>query len=201
MAGQRTIIACSCEDTIALDPDAIARGCRGASVTTAHQLCRAELDRFRAIAAAGGPVTVGCTQEAPLFAEVAGELSAAPQVAFANIRETAGWSADAGTAGPKIAALLAAAAEPMPPVPFVSLDSDGVILIYATHGGSGRLSGAEVHGETGYLYRVRGGKVSQVGFFSGREEALEAASLPEWSDPQNGSIAAAVTRRRFRHRR
>ena len=63
---------------------------------------------------------------------------------------------------------------------------DGVILIYATHGGSGRLSGAEVHGETGYLYRVRGGKVSQVGFFSGREEALEAASLPEWSDPQNG---------------
>jgi ferredoxin len=129
MADQRTIIACSCEDTIALDPDAIARGCRGASVTTAHQLCRAELERFRA-AAAGGPVTVGCTQEAPLFAEVAGELSAAPRVAFANIRETAGWSADADAAGPKIAALLAAAAEPMPPVPFVSLDSDGVILIY-----------------------------------------------------------------------
>ena len=128
MADQRTIIACSCEDTIALDPDAIARGCRGASVTTAHQLCRAELERFRAAAAAGGPVTVGCTQEAPLFAEVAG--AAAPRVAFANIRETAGWSADAGAAGPKIAALLAAAAEPMPPVPYVSLDSDGVILIY-----------------------------------------------------------------------
>jgi ferredoxin len=129
MADQRTIIACTCEDSIALDPDAIARGCRGASVITAHQLCRVELERFRA-AAAGGPVTVGCTQEAPLFAEVAGELSAAPRVAFANIRETAGWSADADAAGPKIAALLAAAAEPMPPVPFVSLDSDGVILIY-----------------------------------------------------------------------
>ncbi len=60
------------------------------------------------------------------------------------------------------------------------LDS-GAVLIFATHGGHGRLSGAEVHGETGYLYRVRDGKISQVGFFSGREEALEAASLPEWS--------------------
>ena len=57
----------------------------------------------------------------------------------------------------------------------------GVVLIFATHGGRGRLSGAEVRGETGYLYRVRDGKVTQVGFFASREEALEAASLPEWS--------------------
>ena len=71
-----------------LDTDAVARGCRGASVTSAHQLCRAEIERFRATAAAGGPITVGCTQEAPLFAEVAGELSAAGPIAFANIRET-----------------------------------------------------------------------------------------------------------------
>ena len=32
--------------------------------------------------------------------------------------------------GPKMAALLAAAAEPMPPVPVVNLESEGVILIY-----------------------------------------------------------------------
>jgi ketosteroid isomerase-like protein len=63
------------------------------------------------------------------------------------------------------------------------LDS-GVIFVFATHGGKGRLSGAEVHSETGYLYRVRNGRVSQVGFFSGRNEALEAAMLPEWSDPE-----------------
>ena len=61
---------------------------------------------------------------------------------------------------------------------------NGVIFIFAAHGGYGRLSGAEVHGQTGYLYRVRNGKVSQVGFFSGRQEALEAASLPEWSEPE-----------------
>jgi ketosteroid isomerase-like protein len=63
------------------------------------------------------------------------------------------------------------------------LDS-GVILIFATHGGRGRMSGVEVRGETGYLYRVEGGKVSQVGFYSDREEALAAAALPEWSGAQ-----------------
>jgi ketosteroid isomerase-like protein len=63
------------------------------------------------------------------------------------------------------------------------LDS-GVIFILATHGGRGRMSGAEVRGETGYLYRVRGGKVSQVGFYADREEAVEAAALPEWSGAQ-----------------
>ena len=63
------------------------------------------------------------------------------------------------------------------------LDS-GVILIFATHGGRGRRSGAEVRGETGYLYRVRKGKVSQIGFYAGREEALEAAALPQWSEAQ-----------------
>jgi ferredoxin len=47
-----------------------------------------------------------------------------------DTRETAGWSHDAAAAGPKIAALIAAAAEPLPPVPFVTLDSDGVVLIY-----------------------------------------------------------------------
>jgi ferredoxin len=47
-----------------------------------------------------------------------------------DTRETAGWSHDAGAAGPKMAALIAAAAEPLPPVPVVTLNSDGVLLIY-----------------------------------------------------------------------
>jgi ferredoxin len=41
-----------------------------------------------------------------------------------------GWSDDAAAAGPKMAALLAAAAEPLPPIPFVTLESNGVALIY-----------------------------------------------------------------------
>jgi len=125
MAEKRTILVCSCEDTMPLDTGAIERGCRGATVATAHQLCRVELERLRA-ATASGAVTVGCTQEAPLFAEVAGERA----IALANVRETAGWSTDAAAAGPKMAALLAIAAEPMPEVPFVTLSSEGVVLIY-----------------------------------------------------------------------
>ena len=120
------ILICSCEDTMPLDGSAVGRGCRGAEVATARQLCRAELEKFRAAAAGGGPLIVGCTQETPLFSEVAGGAD----VTYANIRETAGWSKDAHATGPKMAALLAAAAEPAPEVPFVSLSSEGVILIY-----------------------------------------------------------------------
>ena len=46
------------------------------------------------------------------------------------MRETAGWSSQAADAGPKMAALLAAAAEPTPEVPFVTLTSEGVVMIY-----------------------------------------------------------------------
>src|SRR4051812_6147079 len=151
MAEKRTILVCSCEDTMPLDADAISRGCRGAQVKTANQLCRAEIERFRNAVAGVGDVVVGCTQEAPLFSEVAAGQAAA--LSFANVRETAGWSADAASAGPKMAAalgggpaagwaadaasagpkmaaLLAVAAEPAPEVAFVSMESEGVALIY-----------------------------------------------------------------------
>jgi ferredoxin len=120
------ILICSCEDTMPLDASAVQRGCRGAEVLTAHQLCRAELEKFRAAAESGAPLIVGCTQEVPLFSEIAGDAA----VTYANIRETAGWSKDGAAAGPKMAALLAAAAEPAPELAFVNLTSDGVILIY-----------------------------------------------------------------------
>ena len=57
------ILICSCEDTMPLDGSAVGRGCRGAEVATARQLCRAELEKFRAAAAGGEPLIVGCTQE------------------------------------------------------------------------------------------------------------------------------------------
>jgi ferredoxin len=132
---QHTIILCSCEDTMPLDAAAVRRACRNAKIETARQLCRAEIGRFQAAVAAGAPLAVGCTQEAPLFAETAkdsktldGNIRAS--LTFVNVRETAGWSSQAAGAGPKMAALLAAAATPMPPVPFVTLSSEGVIMIY-----------------------------------------------------------------------
>src|ERR1043165_2413963 len=122
----RNILICSCEDTMPLDAGVVRHACRGSEVTTAHQLCRAELEKFRKAVAGGDPLTVGCTQEAPLFSEIADDAD----VRFANIRETAGWSKDAGAAGPKVAALLAIAAEDAPEVAYVTLESEGMILIY-----------------------------------------------------------------------
>jgi ferredoxin len=126
----QTIVLCSCDDTMPLDTDSVRRGCRGAKVEIAGQLCRAEVGRFRATMAAGGPLTIGCTQEAPLFAEVAQASGREGGLTFVNVRETAGWSSQAADAGPKMAALFAAAREPTPEVQFITLTSDGVILIY-----------------------------------------------------------------------
>ena len=61
---KQTIVLCSCERTMPLDTNAVRRGCRGAKVETAGELCRAELERFRAALAAGEPLVIGCTQEA-----------------------------------------------------------------------------------------------------------------------------------------
>ena len=124
---QRHIVLCSCEHTMPLDAAAVQRGCGGAKLTTAHRLCGAELERFRALAAQGAPLTVGCTQEAPLLTETAGQGT---DIAFVNVREAAGWSDEATAAGAKMAALLAAAAEPLPENDFVNLTSAGVVLVY-----------------------------------------------------------------------
>jgi ferredoxin len=126
----RNILICSCEDTMPLDVGAVHRGCRGNTVTAARQLCGAEIDRFKTIAGAGAPLTIGCTQEAPAFIEAAAATGRTRPIQYANIRETAGWSKDAAKAGPKMAALLAAANESLPDVPVISLETEGVILIY-----------------------------------------------------------------------
>jgi ferredoxin len=124
------IAICSCEDTMPLDAKAVGRVCCGAQVTTARQLCRAEIERFRALAGEPQPLTVACTQEGALFSEAAEDVGRKTAVQFVNIRETAGWSRDAAASGPKMAALIAAAAEPMPHAPVLTLESEGVILIY-----------------------------------------------------------------------
>jgi ferredoxin len=124
-ASNRRVFVCSCERTMPLDEAALRLGCQG-KLETATQLCRSEIERFRAAAAGTDPLMIACTQEAPLFSETAPEAD----ITYVNVRETAGWSSDAAAAGPKMAALIAAAAEPMPGTPLVSLESDGVILLY-----------------------------------------------------------------------
>jgi ferredoxin len=122
----RKILICSCEDTVPIDSASVERACRGADVAHGRQLCRAELNRVRDAVAGGQAIVVACTQEAPLFGEQGHETA----MTFVNIRETAGWSKDAKAAGPKIAALIAAATEPLPDVPVVTLTSEGSTLLY-----------------------------------------------------------------------
>ena len=93
-----------------------------ARITQANQLCGLEIDRFKAALADGVPITVACTQEAPLFREMAEDLAPSPALTFVNIRETAGWSKDAAAAGPKAAALIAAASVLTPPIALVTLE-------------------------------------------------------------------------------
>jgi ferredoxin len=124
-----TVLICSCEDTMPPDGDAVRRACRG-TVIEGRQFCRAELERFRKAAADAETLVVACTQEAPLFREVASEVEGSAPLSFVNIRETGGWSWDAAKAGPKMAALIAAVAEPAPDIPFVPMTSEGITLIY-----------------------------------------------------------------------
>ncbi len=131
----RRILICNCERTLDLDGAALARALGTERPEIATQLCRAEIDRVRTAVRSDRPTLVCCTQEAPVFAEVAREEAGAdgdPALDFVNIRERAAWSADRAAATPKIAALIAEAAVAVPPVPEVTLRSDGACLVYGT---------------------------------------------------------------------
>jgi|SRR5215211_1869273 len=58
-------------------------------------------------------------------------------------------------------------------------DLGDVVFLFATCYGHGRASGVEVHGQTGFLYRLRDGKIVRIELYPSRAEALEAAGLRE----------------------
>ena len=121
--------------TRALGPDA------GTGLGTVHSLlCRREAGVFQRAAKESPELLVACTQESRLFLELAAATEGAPgqaerPIRFVNIRETGGWSKDASTATPKIAALVAVAQLPGPePVPSVSYASAGRVLVIGEAG-------------------------------------------------------------------
>jgi ferredoxin len=132
----RRILVCDCEKTMPLKADGLTATCRKAGAEGKAdlntQLCRGQLENFQTALKSGEPLLVACTQEAPLFSEVAQEAGSETPLAFVNIRENAGWSQDAASdnARAKVAALLAAAAVEAEPTPAVSFESSGVCLVY-----------------------------------------------------------------------
>src|SRR3954451_1939364 len=123
-AASSHLLICSCEKSMPLDAEAIGRGSAG-KITQANQLCGLELERLKQALADGKPVTVACTQEAPLFRAIA-ENSPQAQLTFVNIRETGGRSNEAQRAVLKAAAVIPAPAEKMPPISLMTLESNGV---------------------------------------------------------------------------
>lgn len=113
-----------------LDPKALGRAL-GEDLSLHSTLCRREAGAFQQAVRSGDDVVVACTQERRLFGELGQQTEGAVSpLRFVNIRETGGWSRDAKSAMPKIAALLAAANLPDPePVATVTYKSAGRLLV------------------------------------------------------------------------
>ncbi len=126
----KTVKLCNCNRTMPLDAKALGAALKSRTPIAIHtELCRKEIGAFNE--ALNDPeLLVACTQEAPLFTEIAQAAGAKGDIRFLNIRETAGWSAESSAAMPKIAALVALAALGDPePVPTVEYKSAGSLLI------------------------------------------------------------------------
>ena len=126
----KTLKLCSCNGTIPLDAKRLADALKAKSPVTVHtELCRKQAGAFQS-ALGEADLVVACTQEAPLFTELAQAAQSSANLAFVNIREAGGWSEQGRSATPKIAALIAAATLPEPePVPVVKYASRGQLLI------------------------------------------------------------------------
>ncbi|CAN1538512.1 4Fe-4S ferredoxin-type, iron-sulphur binding domain containing protein [Rhabdaerophilaceae bacterium] len=128
------LVLCSCEKTFVSDEASIARGLEAAGATPTIERCTALCTRERNLipdlVRSADRLTIACQQEETglrAFAEEAGFTGA---LSFVDIRDRAGWSIEGDQASPKMAALLAAGRLPPPALPFLSLESQGVTLIY-----------------------------------------------------------------------
>ena len=104
----KNVAICTCNATMPLDRDALARATGVADLHVHTAMCQQGAGEFAK--RASGDMVVACTQEQRLLGDLADEAGGVRSIRFVNIRETAGWSAEASRATPKIAALLAAAA-------------------------------------------------------------------------------------------
>ncbi len=144
-------------------------------------LCRREAGAFqraaRATGASGDELLVACTQESRLFLELAEQTegaasSAERPIRFVNLRETGGWSRDAASATPKIAALIAAAQLPASdPVATVGYRSAGRCLVIGRADAAERAAAMLADRLTVSLL-VEGGRLAQA-----HERAVHAGRL------------------------
>lgn len=126
----KTLLLCTCEGSMTVKGRDVANALNGTGDGVGNHLCRTQIDRFqKALGEADSGLIVGCTQEAPLFDELAEEAGRAGAVTYVNLRERAGWSRDGAKAGAKMAALIAAAMVPTRGTPALTLNSQGRVLV------------------------------------------------------------------------
>ncbi|MDV7144906.1 4Fe-4S binding protein [Tropicimonas sp. TH_r6] len=123
------LILCDCLGS--QSPDVAALGSiAGVGCSRVHtHLCGAE-SRLAAEAMAEPDAIIACAQEQARFEEMAADLDI-PAPRFVDLRDRAGWSDEAVAAGPKMAALLADALHPAPPVQVMDVTSEGTCLVLA----------------------------------------------------------------------
>ncbi|MFV0294603.1 MAG: 4Fe-4S dicluster domain-containing protein [Hyphomicrobiaceae bacterium] len=128
----RELLVCDCRGTMTIDAALLNKVLHpDAPLRVHHELCRSEIATFETALARGRPLCVACTQEAPLFQELATAADAPDDMLqFVNIRERAGWTDERAQTSPKIAALLACARVDVKPAGLSTLDSNGVCLVY-----------------------------------------------------------------------
>lgn len=138
-------LVCNCEKSMSLDDKAIAAALGDDDLHVHSQLCRSEIASFEAALGEGRRLCVACTQESPLFSEIAEEAGHEAPL-FVNIREMAGWTADKADPSPKTSALIAAAELPAKPARLRTIESDGLCLVMGR--GQAALEAAELLNRT-----------------------------------------------------
>ena len=127
----KNILICNCEKTMEIDGRKLCSALGETEQLNVHSnLCRSEIAVFNQALENEQPLLIACTQEAPLFRELAQEASSPTELSFVNIRERAGWSEAKSKTLPKIAALLKEAAYDVKPAGTTAIHSDGICLVY-----------------------------------------------------------------------
>ncbi len=132
------LMVCNCQRTMTIDADTLAATLGLDTAPVVHtELCRAQIGAYTDALKSGAALHVACTQEAPLFREVADEQGLADAgLTFTNIRERAGWCDAKTSVAPKMAALLAEAGYAAEPAGSTTLTTQGICLVY----GQGQLA-------------------------------------------------------------
>lgn len=127
---QLRVLICDCEKTMHMNEDKLTKACKDNYDLSFHnQLCRRQIKSYEDSINTGSCL-VACTQEAPLFLEIAEENQLDGNVSFVNIREQAGWSSDTQNITAKMSALLAEASHKSEPSKVRTIESDGLCYIY-----------------------------------------------------------------------